>query len=114
MEGVAYLHQQGIAHRDLKPQNIMVDKENEVHVMDFNVAFQKRDKAKPFSLMTKTGTVAFSAPEIFSQPIYDERVDVWSAGVVLYMMMTGHQPFEDDNIAKLVEKIVHSDIDFEE
>jgi serine/threonine protein kinase len=45
--------------------------------------------------MTKTGTVQFSAPEIFTQSEYNEKVDVWSAGVILYMMLAGSQPFID-------------------
>lgn len=56
-------------------------------------------------MRTKTGTVAFSAPEIFTQNIYDEKVDIWSAGIVLYMMLSGKQPYESDNMAKLVQMI---------
>ena len=52
--------------------------------------------------MTKTGTVAFSAPEIFTDREYDEKVDIWSAGTVLYMMLCGKQPFYEENVAKLV------------
>lgn len=55
--------------------------------MDFNVSFKNdQDHVK---MMTKTGTVAFSAPEIFTQREYDEKVDIWSAGIVLYMMLSG-------------------------
>jgi len=57
--------------------------------MDFNVSSKKKEAEAPFRMMTKTGTVAFSAPEIFNQSVYDEKVDIWSAGVVLYMMLTG-------------------------
>lgn len=56
--------------------------------------------------MTKTGTVAFSAPEIFTDRYYTPKVDVWSAGVVLYMMLSGNQPFYEENVNKLVEKII--------
>ena len=62
----------------------------------------KKDKDECFRMMTKTGTVAFSAPEIFLQSVYNEKVDVWSAGIVLYMMLCGKQPFYEENIAKLV------------
>lgn len=57
-------------------------------ILDFNVSSKKSGKG-PFKMMTKTGTVAFSAPEIFTQKVYDEKVDIWSAGVVLYMMLSG-------------------------
>ena len=63
-------------------------------------------------MMTKTGTVAFSAPEIFTQQIYDEKVDIWSAGIVLYMMLSGHQPFEEDNVAKCVNLISNCEPDY--
>jgi serine/threonine protein kinase len=56
-------------------------------------------------MITKTGTVAFSAPEIFTQSEYDEKIDVWSAGVVLYMMLSGLQPFYDASMPMLVKKI---------
>ena len=56
-------------------------------------------------MMTKTGTVAFSALEIFQQQVYDEKVDIWSAGTVLYMMLSGHQPFYSENMAQLVQQI---------
>ncbi len=57
--------------------------------MDFNVSFKNKNKGNPIKMMTKTGTVAFSAPEIFMQKEYDEKVDIWSAGIVLYMMLSG-------------------------
>ena len=62
-------------------------------------------------MMTKTGTVAFSAPEIFLANNYTQKVDVWSAGVVLYMMFCGEQPFYEENVNKLVYKITHDEPD---
>lgn len=63
-------------------------------------------------MMTKTGTVAFSAPEIFVEKYYDEKVDIWSAGIVLYMLLSGEQPFNSDNVAKLVHMITTQEITF--
>lgn len=62
-------------------------------------------------MMTKTGTVAFSAPEIFMANTYNEKVDIWSAGVVLYMMICGNQPFYEENVPKLVHQITHEEPD---
>ena len=77
--------------------------------MDFNVSFQnQKDSLEKKKMMTKTGTVAFSAPEIFLQNEYDEKVDVWSAGTVLYMMLSGQQPFNSENITMLVHLITTS------
>ena len=56
-------------------------------------------------LITKTGTVQFSAPEIFTQAEHDEKVDVWSAGIVLFMMLTGVQPFYHQHMPRLMEMI---------
>ena len=54
-----------VAHRDIKPQNILVTENNKVFIMDFNVSSMKKEDRDEFVMMTKTGTVAFSAPEIF-------------------------------------------------
>jgi len=64
MQGIAYLHQQGICHRDIKPSNILVTKDQRVYITDFNVAREKSSDL--FRMMTRTGTLAFSAPEIFT------------------------------------------------
>lgn len=57
--------------------------------MDFNVSYKKPEDKEIMQMMTKTGTVAFSAPEIFTSVYYNEKVDIWSAGIVLYMMLSG-------------------------
>jgi len=109
LEGIRYLHEQGVAHRDIKPQNLIVTKENKVKILDFNVSSRKESKSQAFRMMTKTGTVAFSAPEIFTERVYNEKVDIWSAGTVLYMMLCGQQPFFHDNVARLVQLITTDD-----
>lgn len=62
----------------------MVTKDDRVYIMDFNVSKKNLNPGETFRMMTKTGTVAFSAPEIFTDSVYNEKVDVWSAGIVLY------------------------------
>ncbi len=107
LQGIAYLHEHDVAHRDIKPHNILVTPDNKVYLMDFNVSSKKADSKAAFAMMTKTGTVAFSAPEIFTQRVYDEKVDLWSAGIVLFMMLTGRPPFEEESAARLVHQITN-------
>ena len=76
------MHEKGICHRDIKPANILVNESKEVVILDFNVSGVKTEDA--FKMMTKTGTLAFTAPEVFEHLYYCEKVDVWSAGIVLY------------------------------
>jgi serine/threonine protein kinase len=65
-------------------------------------------------MMTKTGTVAFTAPEVFTDKVYNHTVDVWSAGVVLYNMLSGSMPFFDESVPKLVSLITTNTPDFSE
>jgi serine/threonine protein kinase len=69
MEGIAYLHDKGVCHRDIKPSNLLVTKDQRVFIADFNVARERTSDF--FRMMTRTGTLAFSAPEIFTQTYYE-------------------------------------------
>jgi len=122
LEATRYLHENGICHRDIKPNNIMIDEEGYIaKLTDFNVS--KRvgkkkvfDKLSPFDfkMMTPTGTMAFSAPELLSGETYSECVDLWSCGTVLFTMLGGHQPFMSRNVARLVKSITKAEYNFEE
>lgn len=88
-----------------------------VYILDFNVCAQRKPGQKKFEMRTKTGTASFSAPEIFTSDmatIYDEKVDVWSAGIVLNMMLSGVQPFQSDDVSKLVHSILNEHPNFSE
>ncbi|CDW90758.1 protein kinase domain containing protein [Stylonychia lemnae] len=95
MAGIKYLHENGICHRDIKPSNILVTKEQQVYIADFNVARQKNGEI--FRMMTKTGTLAHN---------------IWSAGTVLYTLLSGQQAFDHENVSRLISKITLADFSF--
>lgn len=89
---IKYLHENGICHRDIKPSNILVlSNEEKIKITDFNIS--KLCKNRNFQMLTHTGTESFSAPEMFCSEVYNEKIDLWSAGCVLYTMLAGYQPF---------------------
>ena len=100
-----YLHKRSIAHRDLKCENIMIDKYDNIHVIDFGFAKQLANEKSMFTTMC--GSPAYVAPEIILEQPYDERVDIWSLGVIIYAITVGCLPFEDENMSNLLDKILY-------
>ncbi|KAK4675488.1 hypothetical protein QC764_504650 [Podospora pseudoanserina] len=93
---VSYVHQQNCVHRDLKLENILLDKNENVKLCDFG--FTREYEGKANYLQTFCGTICYSAPEMLKGEKYaGEKVDVWSLGVILYALLTGELPFDDDN-----------------
>ena len=107
-EALQEAHSKGIVHRDVKTDNIMVNSKNQIKVMDFGLA-----KLKGSLKLTKTsstvGTLAYMAPEQIQGGEVDARSDIFSFGVVLYEMLTGHLPFRGDHEAAMVYSIVNED-----
>lgn len=103
-----HAHEHGIVHRDIKPENIMVDRRGRPRLMDFGLA-----RLLDAHTMTATGSLmgspAHMAPEIVEGHPYDERVDVFALGTVLYFLCTGRLPFEATNPATLLHKILTGD-----
>ena len=107
-EALQEAHSKGIVHRDVKTDNIMVNTKNQIKVMDFGLA-----KLKGSLKLTKTsstvGTLAYMAPEQIEGGEVDARSDIFSFGVVLYEMLTGHLPFRGEHEAAMVYSIVNED-----
>jgi serine/threonine protein kinase len=121
LTAIHYLHSQGVCHRDLKPNNILVSDDGTiVKIADFNVSKFIENKSKKlkqmlepnFKMWTYTGTVAFIAPEVFNETEYGPAVDMWSAGVILYTMLCGFQPFQAEYLHDLIELIKEAKYEF--
>ncbi|KAB8214741.1 kinase-like domain-containing protein [Aspergillus novoparasiticus] len=97
-----YIHSQGIIHRDVKPDNVLLDSEGHVHLADFNVASDFRP-GKP--LTSKSGTLAYLAPEVYEGGGYYCEVDWWSLGVTFYECIYNKRPFEGRSQDVLSENI---------
>jgi len=104
LQAVAYCHDNGIVHRDLKPENALIDKEmnNTLKIIDFGTAV-KFDIGKEL-LNTTHGTSYYIAPEVLSKS-YDEKCDVWSLGVILYILLSGKPPFDGENDEEIIERV---------
>ncbi|RWS26376.1 maternal embryonic leucine zipper kinase-like protein 1, partial [Leptotrombidium deliense] len=107
LECLAYLHSHGFAHRDLKPENVLFDRNHNIKLIDFGLAAQSKESTKSlFHLKTCCGSPAYAAPELIAGEEYSgPAVDVWSAGVMLYALLVGQLPFDDENLTVLYKKI---------
>lgn len=102
VNGISYLHKQNIVHRDLKPENMLLDEGYEIKIIDFGISAVYSDL-----LSTPCGTVVYAPPEMHFGINYNGMLsDVWSCGVVLYAMVCGYLPFNEENEDKNVENIV--------
>jgi len=111
-EAVAYLHTKGIVHRDLKPENLLLSsKKGDTHLKLADFGLSKVMEAAAV-LETQCGTPGYVAPEVLMGNGYDEKVDIWSIGVIMYILLCGFPPFYADNNAKLFEKIMKGDFQF--
>ena len=91
-------------HRDLKPENVLIDKElnNTLKIIDFGTSTIYDKNNGP--LKTTHGTSYYIAPEVLNKK-YDDRCDVWSVGVILYILLSGKPPFDGDNDEEITEQV---------
>ncbi|KAK7176195.1 hypothetical protein R3I93_000457 [Phoxinus phoxinus] len=112
-EGVQYLHQQYILHLDLKPENILCVNStgNQIKIIDFGLARKYRPREK---LKVNFGTPEFLAPEVVNYDFVSFPTDMWSVGVITYMLLSGLSPFMGDNDTETMNNILHAKWEFDE
>jgi len=115
LDGVKYLHSLGIAHRDLKPENLLCSGDGSnmtIKIADFGLS---KIFAGGAQLETSCGTPDYAAPEVLTGEFaYDKSVDLWSVGVITYVLLCGYPPFYAQSQPLLFEKIINADYDFPE
>lgn len=114
LEAVRYMHENNVAHRDLKPENLLLvskSDDSEVKIADFGFA---KKVYKECTLKTQCGTPGYVAPEILEGKKYDQRSDMWSVGVILYILLGGYPPFIEKTQRDLFRKIKKGAYEFHE
>jgi serine/threonine-protein kinase len=108
--GLSTAHDHGVIHRDVKPANLMISQRGQVKIADFGIALADQDlNAKLTSAGDVVGTPGYLSPEILLGDPVDHRSDLYALGVVLFEMLTGHTPFSNSNIYKLMHEVVEKD-----
>ncbi|KAJ0790949.1 putative protein kinase CAMK-CAMKL-CHK1 family [Helianthus annuus] len=106
ISAVGYCHSRGVFHRDLKPENLLLDENWNLKVTDFGLS-AVTEQIRPDGLLhTLCGTPAYVAPEILLKNGYDgAKVDIWSCGIILFVLNSGYLPFNDPNLMVMYKKI---------
>ncbi|CAK7339989.1 unnamed protein product [Dovyalis caffra] len=103
ISGLEYCHRNKVVHRDLKPENLLLDSKQNVKIADFGLSNIMRDG---HFLKTNCGSYNYAAPEVLARKLYaGPEVDIWSCGVILYALLCGSLPFDDESIPNLLRKI---------
>jgi serine/threonine protein kinase len=112
-QALHYLHSYGIAYRDLKPENILMSSKEdsaEIKLSDFGlskITAPNERSDEPF------GTISYAAPEVLLGEYYDRSVDLWSLGVVTYLLVSGTLPFDDDSEDLILERVINNEPDYQ-
>ncbi|GAV58639.1 Pkinase domain-containing protein/NAF domain-containing protein [Cephalotus follicularis] len=106
INAVDFCHSRGVYHRDIKPENLLLDENKNLKVSDFGLSALAESKRHDGLLHTTCGTPAYVAPEVINRKGYDgAKADIWSCGVVLFVLLAGYLPFHDSNLMELYRKI---------
>ncbi|CAK9103162.1 Calcium-dependent protein kinase 10 (OsCDPK10) (OsCPK10) [Durusdinium trenchii] len=111
---LVYLHENGVCHRDLKPENFLLSKkgpirDNTLKIIDFGISahFEPGHHHHVTTFTSKVGTPYYVAPEVVTRfPRYNEKVDCWSAGVIMYILLSGMFPFKEERTKDTLQKVL--------
>ncbi|KAH0894861.1 hypothetical protein HID58_057290 [Brassica napus] len=110
ISAVDFCHSRGVYHRDLKPENLLLDEEGNLKVTDFGLSALTEHLKQDGLFHTTCGTPAYVAPEVILKKGYDgAKADLWSCGVILFVLLAGYLPFQDDNLVNMYRKIYRGD-----
>lgn len=113
INAVDFCHSRGVYHRDLKPENLLLDAQLNLKVSDFGLSALPQQLREDGLLHTTCGTPNYVAPEVIVHKGYDgAKADLWSCGVILFVLMAGYLPFDDSNLMNLYRKIHRADVRF--
>ena len=124
LDTIHYLHSKGVVHRDVKPQNVLINSSLNIKLIDFNISKivepstisgETRFSMMSFKLITQVGSPMFAAPEVYSKDCYSEKIDVWGVGIVLLHLVLSKedmpdkfQDFESKSLNPQIEKFLHN------
>eukprot|EP00033_Pygsuia_biforma_P003041 GCRY01003343.1.p1 GENE.GCRY01003343.1~~GCRY01003343.1.p1 ORF type:complete len:568 (+),score=19.48 GCRY01003343.1:104-1807(+) len=112
LSGVSYLHGLGIAHRDLKPENLLLTETGTVKISDFGLSAVTKDSVG-HTMESTVGSELFMAPEVLKGKAYTMSCDIWSLGVICYIMLCGYPPFSPDDRKSMSSAIIQGKFNFE-
>lgn len=106
ISALSYCHSRGVYHRDLKPENLLLDENGDLKISDFGLSALTDQVREDGLLHTLCGTPAYVAPEILTKMGYEgTKIDIWSSGIILFVLSAGYLPFHDSNLMVMYKKI---------
>ncbi|KAK8484296.1 hypothetical protein V6N13_145041 [Hibiscus sabdariffa] len=113
ISAVDFCHSRGVSHRDLKPENLLLDENENLKVSDFGLSALPQQLRNDGLLHTQCGTPAYVAPEVLRKKGYDgSKADIWSCGVILYVLLAGFLPFQAENIMEMYRKVFKAEFEY--